>query len=879
MLPTPPRNGRLKLFLGYAPGVGKTHAMLDNAAQRRAAGEDVIAGWLEPRAEVLTLAQAGQIALIPSRRVESAGGVTQELDLDAVLARRPSLAVVDELAWTNPTGSRHPARYQDVEELLRAGIDVYTSLDIAHLESFKDTVRQITGAEVTDSVPDSFLDEADEIEVVDLPTEELIRRVREGKVHSTGLSGLNLEQFFTPGNLNALREMALRTAAEKVDDSMRAIMTAQAVGGPWAASERVLVCVTSHPMGEQLVRAGRRVADQFDAEWFTVFVETPGHMFMRPEQRARLLRTLRLAGELGAHTQTLTGDDIPGTLLEFARRENITRILIGKPSRPRWREALSGSLVDQLIERSGSIDVFVLSANAPRAHPTETDRLRPPSPIRSYLAAFGMVFLLSLIVGWVNPLLDPIAESMFYLAGVVLAGVFLGRGPAVLAATLSTLAFAILYSEPRFSFRLSDTRHLITLAGLLAVGLVISGLAARLRRQVQAARRREDQARALNGLARELTAALSLDDILKATVHGVQRTFNREAAILLPGDTGELLPRSLGSDLLLSPDEIKAAAWTFGQNRASGCGTDTHPQARARCLPLSTPNGVLGVLVVALKDEGDLPPPEQRDLLESFAGLAALAIERARFNEQAREAAVLRTTERLQTALLNSISHDLRTPLATITGTLSGLLDAEQSGLALSHEDRLDLLENAEEEAERLNRIVGNLLDMTRLESGALRVRKRLCDVQELVGAALRRMRQRLEGREVRTQLDSALPSAPLDEVLIVQVLYNLLDNAVKYSPPGSPVQICARPVDSSIQIQVADQGVGIPPDDLERVFGKFYRVQRAGGPGGTGLGLSICRGIVEAHGGWIRAENRPGGGTLMTLSLPLDGERKESDG
>jgi two-component system sensor histidine kinase KdpD len=470
---------------------------------------------------------------------------------------------------------------------------------------------------------------------------------------------------------------------------------------------------------------------------------------------------------------------------------------------------------------------------------------------------------------------------MFYLAAVVFAGAYLGRGPAVLVSLLSALSFAFIFNEPRFRFTIEDSPHLITFAGLVVVGLVVSRLSMQLRDQVRAARTREEQAVALNGLSRDLTVALGLEEMLAAVLRNVAQTFGREAAVLLPAEGAPGVPlvvRACTAGMVLSPQAVEAAGWTFQRGKQSGVGTDTHPEAGVRCLPLETREGGVGVLVVAPRDLGRLLSPEQRQLLEGFASLAALAIERARLSEQARQAAVLRTTERLQTALLNSISHDLRTPLSVITGSVSSLLEAEQVGFDLDREARLDLLENAQDEAERLNRLVGNLLDMTRLEGGAMKIKLVAGDVQDVIGAALERAARPLDGRQVVTDIAAGLPALRMDFVLMVQVLFNLLDNAVKYSPPGSPIEILARGVDQDVEIRVCDHGLGIPPEDLERVFTKFYRVQRINGASGTGLGLSICRGIVEAHGGTIWAENRAHGGTALVVRLPAVGPMLDLD-
>jgi two-component system, OmpR family, sensor histidine kinase KdpD len=866
--------GKLKIFLGYADGVGKTYAMLEAARQRKAEGVDVAAAWVETHEQVETDALNAGYDVIPPRISFTSGSPVAEMDIDAVLARRPQLALVDDLAHANPPGSRHPNRWQDAVELLETGMDVYCTLNVQNVESLTDAVRQITGLVVTDTVPDSLLDEADQIELVDLPADELLNRFRQGKIQ-----GPAVETFFRMGNLTALREMAMRRAAMRVDDQMRGYLD----GAPaetradvaWAA-ERVLVAISSHPLSERLVRAGRRLADSLNAEWLVVFVETPGHLQMTSEQRDRLLNTLRSAEELGARAVMLTGESVPETLIEFAIRERVTRLVIGRPAVPGWRELLRGSLVDRILRLSGSIDVFVVSGSGDEGPVKLGKAWNLRTSISRLLASIGLVALVTVLGLALTPWMQPVALAMFFLTAVVVAGAYLGRGPSVMTALLSALSFAYYFTEPRYQITLDDAPHLITLVGLLVVGLVVSGLSTMLRDQVRAARLHEEQSVALNALSRDLTVALGLEEMLASVVRNVAQTFSREVAVLLQGDgTAEavLAVRASTPGLTLSSKAMETAGWTFQRRKQSGIGTDTHPDAGVRCLPLETREGVVGVLAVAPREAGRILTPEERQLLEGFASLAALAIERAQLSEQARQAAMLRTTERLQTALLNSISHDLRTPLSAITGAVSSLLEAEESGLELGRASRLDLLENAQEEAERLNRLVGNLLDMTRIEAGAMKMKLRPGDVQDVIGAALERAARRLDGRKVITDIASGLPAVCMDFVLMVQVLFNLLDNAVKYSPEETPVEVQACGTAGGIEIRVRDHGLGIPEEDLERVFTKFYRVQRSNGTPGTGLGLSICRGIIEGMGGAIRAENCPDGGAVMVVGLPYHAE------
>lgn len=851
--------------------------MLEAARQRKNQGVDVVVAWVETHEQAETDALNAGYEVIPPILVYASGSPVASLDLDAVLARKPQLALVDDLAQPNPEGSRHARRWQDVVELLEAGIDVYTTLNVQNVESLNDVVKQITGLVVEDTVPDGLLDNADQIELVDLPAEELLDRFRRGKIR-----GPAVETFFRMGNLTALREMAMRRVAMRVDDQMRDYLKnapGESTPNHGMAAERILVAVSSHPLGERLVRAGRRLADSLNAEWIVVFVETPGHLQMSFEQRARLLATLRLGETLGAKAVMLTGESVPETLLDFARTERVTRLIIGRPAAPGWQEFLRGSLVDRIIRNSGKIDVFVITGEPEEGPPVVGKAWDLRAPLPRLLGGTGLAFLVTGLGLLFNPWVQPVTLAMFYLAAVVLAGAYLGRGPAVLTSFLSALSFAFFFTDPAYRITIEDAPHVITFLGLLIVGLVVSGLAGLLRDQVRAARLREEQAVALNTLSRDLTVAMSLEEMLAAVVRNVSQTFGREVAIFLPASGAQfgLAIRASSPGIVLSDKAFEAAAWTFHARRPSGRGTETHSDAGVRCLPLMTVEGVVGVLAVAPREPGRHLSPERRLLLEGFANLAALAIERARLSEQAREAAVLRTTERLQTALLNSISHDLRTPLSAITGAVSSLLEAEEIGVELDRVSRVDLLENAQEEAERLNRLVGNLLDMTRLEAGAMKIKLSPGDVQDVIGAALERAARRLEGRPVETLIQPDLPAVCMDFVLMVQVLFNLLDNAVKYSPAGSPIEVQAGQNEGGVEIRVCDRGVGIPAEDLERVFHKFYRVHRINGAPGTGLGLSICRGIIEGHGGAIHAENRPGGGTALVIWLPAVGPCVES--
>ncbi len=866
------KRGRLKIFLGYAAGVGKTYAMLEAARERQAEGAGVLVAYVETHGRAETERLLEGLEILPRRAVEYRGTMLTDLDLDGVLRRAPQLALVDELAHTNVPGSRHPKRYQDVQELLDAGIDVYTTLNIQHLESYNDVVAQITGVRVRETVPDLVIDGTTTVELVDLPPDELRRRLAEGKVYVPDQAAQAVERFFRVGNLTALREMAMRRAAQQVDAQMLAYMQSRAISGPWPAGERLLVAVSPSPLSARLIRATRRMADEMKAEWQALFVETPATA-NRPELRERALANLALAERLGARVHHVSSGSVEEALVDHARRQNVTKIVAGRPVRPRWRELVRGSLVDRIIRISGGIDVYVIGSGEP-SEAAPSVPARPSPPLRRFLYSLPPVILATLI-GWpLSDWIEPTNLVMPYLAAVVVAAVYLGRGPAILSAFLSVLAFDFFMVPPRFTMAVSDTQYLVTFAGLFVVGLVVSSLAARVREQAKAARSRELQTSELYELSRELAGAAGVEAITRVIQSHVRRVMSGETVVLLRDGQG--LRPAAGSGGL-DEDEHAVAAWAFEHGQPAGRGTDTLPGASLLYLPLRSSREVVGVLGVEVSETAAPMSAAERRIPEAIATLAALALERADLAAAANQLELLRATEALQSALLSSISHELRTPLASVAGVLSTLRAEVGKGPAsqLDEAARAELVDTAWQEADELNRSVGNLLDMTRLESGAFRIVPETMDVEDLVGSALTALDARIGSREVTIDLPLDLPPVHADSVLMVHVLVNVLDNALAYSPRGSPLLISARQERDEVHLSISDRGMGIPLSDLERVFDKFYRVTRTDAPagidpkGGLGLGLAISRGIMQAHGGRMWAENRPGGGTTVTLALP----------
>jgi two-component system sensor histidine kinase KdpD len=867
------KRGKLKIFLGYAPGVGKTYAMLE-AARFRKKDTDVVAACVETHGRAETEALLQGLEVIPRRKTEYRGIKLAEMDLDAVLKRHPQLALVDELAHENAPNSRHSKRYQDVEELLEAGTDVYTTLNVQHIESGRNVVAQITGIWVRETVPDSVVDSATEIELVDLPPDELIKRLKEGKVYVPEQIALATEEYFRKGNLIALRELTMRTAARHVEEQSQEYLKMHSIPGPWPSGERVLLLIFPGSWGTRLVRSARRLAFELGAEWTALYIETPGSARISSQVQDRITESLSLAQRLGAKAVTIQRDSIASGAVEYAKKNNVTKIVLGKPTRGIWQILTGGFLINQIIRQSEDIDVHLVKGDR-----GSLNRERPASTTtrfqwRSYLLAFALVGLATLLGKLLPEFLTPANLIMVYLLCVVITALFAGFVPSILVSILSVLLFDFLFISPFFTFTVSDTRYILTFIVLLSVGLVISYLIRRIRQHTEIIAARERQTTALYALGRDLAISSSLDTYINSIIRRFKETLGRDIIIFLPdpANRSSLKPYSERQDINVSDNEMATAIWSFQHQVITGQGTDTLPNATARYVPLVTARGTIGVLALSMNDSARTLNLEQEQLLYAYADLAAVAIESIQLGEQAHNAQilsqVLRDTEKLQTALLNSISHDLRTPLVSIIGALSSIQD---EGIHLDNEARNNVLQVAREEAERLNRIIGNLLDLSRLEAGALRINRQPSNVMDLVGSAVDQLGSRGHERPIHIDVDEGLPYVSVDFSLIVQSIVNILDNALKYSPAGTPIEIKANRENYEIRIAVFDQGPGIPEQDLEHIFDKFYRIQRPDKVTGTGLGLSICKGIVEAHGGHIVAKNREGSGTVISLFLPIE--------
>ena len=863
------KRGKLKIYFGFAPGVGKTYRMLQVAHQLREVQKlDVVIGIVEDHRRADTAALVEGLPLLPRRSVPYRGRVLEELDIDGILARAPAVVLVDELAHTNAPGSRHPKRWQDVEELLDAGIDVLTTLNVQHVESLNDVVAQITHVQVRETVPDSVLDRADAIELVDIAPEELLRRLEEGKVYLPDQARRASKHFFLRGNLLSLRELALRRTAQHVDEDVREYREEHGVSTTWPAGERILVCVGPAPSSGRLIRAAARMATGLRCPWVAGYVESTALDMMSDADRERLEAHLRVAESLGGSVTRLTGLRVSEALLTYARRNNVTRIIIGKPTHSRLRDRLGGSLLDDVVRGSGEIDVHVISGDdSTEARAPAPPPVSPRVPPEHYLAATAIVGVTLGIAMLLRELFQlPDLEMLFLLAVMAVAGLF-GQRPAVLAAALGVACYDFFFVPPFHTFSVEDRRYLLTFGMMFAVGLVMSELATRLRRQERLASGREERTAALYALTRELASAEQPQDIAASAARHVANSFRARVVVLAPALDGVLTPlAAAGSDAALEASDLAVAKWTFEHGQLAGLGTDTLPGSKAVAMPLQAGSSLLGVLVLVPTEQGALRA-DQRDLLDVFSRQVAVSLERARLSEEAKTAALRARTEEMRSSLLSAVSHDLRTPLASITGAATVLRDEPD----LERETKSELVESIVDQAERMERLVGNLLDMTRLESAGITLRKDWVPLDEIIGSALTRLETRLGDRAVNVDIAPDVPLVFVDPVLLGQLFLNLLENAIKYTPPSTAIGIRAVRVGEQVTIDVYDHGPGLPADAEEAVFDKFFRGPHPGVPG-AGLGLAICRGVVSAHGGTIHAENRPEGGAAFHIVLPSGG-------
>jgi two-component system sensor histidine kinase KdpD len=864
------RRGRLRVFFGASAGVGKTYAMLEAALAAKAAGTDVVVGYVEPHGRRETECLLETLEVLPTQAVHYRGMVRHEFDLDAALRRRPDILLVDELAHSNLVEGepppRHAKRWQDINELCDAGINVWTTLNIQHLESLNDLIAQITGVRQRETIPDHVLDEADEIELIDLPPEDLLQRLKQGKVYVSEQVGTAVERFFRKSNLIALRELALRRTADRVDAAARA----QGLSRAYLARDRLLVAIGPDPQAEQLVRTGKRIADALDAEWTTVYVETPALQRLSAVERDRRIDVLRLAESLGAGTVTLGGTTAATALLEYARTRGATRVLVGEPKRRGWRALFRPSTATELVKRARGFDVLVVA----RQDGDRAGRAKPHLELSRDVtwSRYGWAAAITAACTGIAYLMDPVFSetnvAMIYVLGATIAGLRLGRGPGTFTAVAGVAAFDFFFVPPRFTFQVSDAQYVITFLVMLAVTLTIGNLMANVRQQNRVAGARERRTALLYAMSRELAGTRGRESMAQVAVRHVAEVFDSAAVVLTPDASGRLrYPAGSPLESSFRGADLSVAQWVYDHGAEAGLGTDTLPAAPAIYLALKGAQRSLGVLAVLPANRRRILLPEQKRLLETFAGQIALAWERAALGEEAATSRVAAEAESLRNTLLASISHDLRTPLAVITGAASTLArhDATMEASA-----RRSLAESIEVQAHEMSNLISNVLDLMRLESGRVELRSDTHSVEDLVGAALHRLEPRLRDHPVEIDVPEDLPNVRVDPVLASQVLANLLDNAAKYTPAGTRIRIAAVADASMVRVVVEDDGPGLPAGDPRLLFEKFQRGREESAVVGAGLGLAICRAIVSAHGGEISAGPGVHGGARFEFTLPV---------
>ena len=875
--------GKLRIFVGAAPGVGKTYEMVQQAHARLKDGYDVVAGVVETHGRKETEALLAGIEVVPRRNVEYRGQSLHEMDLDAILKRRPQIVLVDELAHTNAEGSRHPKRYLDVEELRNSGIDVYTTVNIQHIESLNDVVAQITHVRVRETVPDTVFDRADAVELVDLTPDDLIERLKEGKVYVPKQAERALEHFFSPANLTALRELALRRTAERVDEQLLTEMQAHAIQGPWAAGERILVCVSDDPRAASLVRYAKRLADRLHGPWVALYIEGRRSTQLSEIERDRVADTLRLAQALGGEAVTIPGGDrsIADDVIGYSHAHNVTQIIIGKSTRSRWFEILHGSVVHDLVRRSGNISVHVIAGDQLPGGPIPTKTVETAQvaafDLRAYVVAFVGVAIALGCGELVNRWVGVENVDLVFLTAVVGVAVRFGLWPSLFASLVSALCYNFFFLPPIYTFTIADPHNIAAFTLFTLVAVIVSQFAGRGRMQTVAAKARVRAVESLYAFSRKLAGAGTLDDVLWAIAYQTALMLKVRVVLLLPTDGSLAVRAGYPPEDTLGEADIAAAKWTWESDRAAGRGSDTLPGAKRLFLPMHTGRGSIGVVGIDSDKPGPLLTPDQRRLLDALMDQGALAIERVRLVEDMDRIERTAETERLRSALLTSISHDLKTPLAAVLGSASTLRDV---GSKLSDGEKADLLGTVIDESERLNRFIANLLDITKLESGAIAPNLAVQDLSEVVGSSLRRATKILGNHQIDLDLAADMPMVQIDAVLFEQALFNLLDNAAKYAAAGTTISIRAWNDRDTVVLQVTDEGDGIPQHDLARIFDKFYRVQKTDQVrAGTGLGLAIARGFVEAMHGTIAAANRADrSGAVFTITLPIPNQQQRLD-
>ncbi len=860
-----PHRGKLKIFFGACAGVGKTFAMLSEAQRLRAQGLDILIGVAETHGRQETAALLAGLATQPSRRIHHRGRLVTEFDLDAALARRPALILMDELAHSNAPGSRHPKRWQDVEELLEAGIDVFTTVNVQHLESLNDVVSGVTGIQVRETVPDPFFDAADEVVLVDLPPDDLRQRLHEGKVYIAGQAERAIEHFFRKGNLIALRELALRRTADRVDDQMRAWRDRQGEEKVWHTRDAILLCIGHGSGNEKLVRTAARLAAKFGSVWHAVYVETPQLHRLPENQRRAILSALRLAQELGAETATLAEQAEDKAILRYAREHNLGKIVIGRRSHRRWFNR--DTFADRLAQRAPDLDLLIVALDdKPAALPAKTPDNRAFTEkwriqLRGCLVAVLLCALITFIANQWLPDFDAANLVMIYLLGVVIVALFYGRWPSVLATVSNVVSPDLFFIAPRGTLAVSDVQYVLTFAVMLAVGLLIGNLTAGVRYQARIARYREQRTRHLYEMSKALAVGRTPQDIAHTSQQFIHSTFHARSLILSPDREGALRPLTPVSGM--TPWDEAIARWSFDKGQPAGAGTDTLPGVPYLILPLQHQ----GVAIVEPSNLRQLMIPEQQRLLETFTLLVANALERLALTASEEQARLASERESIRNSLLAALSHDLRTPLTVLFG------QSEILTLDLAAEGSRHAPQASEIRQHVLNttRLVNNLLDMARIQSGGFNLKKEWLTLEEVIGSALKTLEPGLGGRHIALDMPDPLALIHVDGPLFERVLINLLENAGKYAGRKAQIGIHASVTPEQLQLEVWDTGPGIPAGQEQAIFDKFARGNKESAIPGVGLGLAICQAIVEVHGGTITAHNRPEGGARFCVTLPRD--------
>jgi two-component system sensor histidine kinase KdpD len=873
------KRGKLKIFFGACAGVGKTYAMLSAGKQALAEGVDVMIGLVETHGREDTKKLLEGLPILPNREVQYRGTLIKEFDIDAALQRKPQLILLDELAHSNAPGSRHPKRWQDVEELLDASINVYTTINVQHLESLNDVVARITGVWVKETVPDALFDKADEISLVDIPSEELLKRLKEGKVYIAPEAKKRAAQnFFKKSNLIALRELALRRTAERVDALMDMYKTKDGGAHGWSGAERIMVCIGPDALSVKLVRVAKRMSGGLKAHWAAIYIENERHYRLNKEGQEAVERTLRLAERMGGTPHIIQGHQrAADEILTYARENGITKIIVGKTPRPRWQEILWGTLADQLIRGSADIDVYIVTGDSEERKTLTSPFWKTNSPWQHYLYAMLMTVFCTLLLFPAAPHVETVNLVLGYLIGIVSIALRYGRWPSLLTTVTSALSLNYFFMPPQYSFKLAEEQHLVTMIVLMITGMIIGSQTAHLRLQAISARKREKNTSTLFAMTRELTASRGKITLAQIAAQHMADVLDSDIFLWLPDNKGQLQTVVAETETeARSIDPVReesVANWTFTHTQNAGLGTDTLPSAKALYVPMVGSGGVVGVIGAMPHEQSPQGfATDKVELLEALANITASALERANAAELVEQTMIEAESEKLRNILLSSVSHDLRTPLAAITGAASTLL---LEGAKITEEYRKELLRSIHEEGARLARMVTNLLDVSSLESGSVKLNRELYFIEELIGSALMRVDPKLGKHKVVTNIEHGLPLLRMDGLLIEQVLINLLENAAEYTPPGTTITITAQTVKPDVHVIVSDDGPGVPTGEEERIFDKFYagdikKDTRDGEPKGGGLGLAICRGIIHAHGGKIWAQNLQPKGAAFTFTLPI---------